>query len=143
MEFKNVRFLGGLDIRLIREWHIDWLSKMKIKVLAIAFDMPNVEEHLKRSLKLLHQGGISHGVIYCFVLGGFFEWDTPEKAENRCRLVLKNGATPFGMYYKGPGASVRKKPVEWGKWASRWAYMPGIYAMAKREKLETYQDTLK
>lgn len=137
---RNVKFLGGLDVRLLKEWHVGWLSRMKLSNVSIAYDMPGVGDDLVRSLGLLHDGCVSHGVIRCFVLAGFFSWDTVVKAEERCRFVLQLGATPCAMYYRGPDDFRHRKPPEWAAWAKRWSWQPGIYAMAKREGIPTYQD---
>lgn len=136
----QVKLLGGLDIRLLKSWHVELISQLKLLNVSIAYDMPNVEDALVEGLYILHDGGISHGVIRCFVLAGFFDWDTPQKAEERCRFVLKYGATPCAMFYRGPDEIRERKPKEWSKWAVRWAWQPGIYAMAKRENIPTYQE---
>jgi len=137
---REVKFLGGLDIQLLRGWHVEWLSRLRLSNVSIAFDNPNEESRLVTSLELLHSGDVGYGVIRCFVLGGFFRWDSPEKAEERCRFVLKHGATPCAMYYRGPNDVKFCKPPEWAAWANRWTCQPGVYAMAKREGIPTYQD---
>ena len=140
---KDVMLMGGLDVRLLEEWHVDRLAKLRLRNVAIAYDMEGVEESLERSLVLLHGGGVPHGKIHCFVLGGFFGWDTPEKAEERCRLVLRLGATPTAMTYRHSNDFSPRKSSEWRKWAIRWSWQKGIYAMAKREGILTYQETLR
>ncbi len=137
---KDVKFLGGLDVRFLKGWHAERLAKLALSNVSIAYDMPGVEPHLERGLRLLHGAGVGHGVIRCFVLAGYFDWDTPDKAEGRCREVLRLGATPCAMFYRGPDEANPRKPVEWSKWAVRWSWQPGVYAMAKREGLLTYQN---
>jgi len=136
---RDVMLKGGLDIRLFAKWHAERIAGLHLRNLAVAYDTKGVEGDLDRILRLLHGVGIPHGKIHCFVLGGFFDWDTPEKAEQRCRLVLKLGATPSAMCYRGMEETEIRKPVGWRKWAIRWQWQKGIYAMAKREGLETYQ----
>ncbi len=136
---KNIKLQGGIDVRLLKKWHVEYISKMKLNNIAIAFDSPNLELKVKRSLKLLLQGNIPYGKIHCFVLGGFFKNDTPEKAEQRCRFVLEHGATPNAMYYRNTLDGNPKKPKEWSDWSLRWQWQRGIYAMAKRENLKTYK----
>jgi hypothetical protein len=139
----DVKLLGGLDVRLLRSWHVEWLSKMKLKNLSIAYDVPGVEDSLVEALQMLHDGGISHGVIRCFVLAGFYSWDTPKKAEERCRFVLKHGATPFAMVYRNMDDERLPTSSEWAKWSNLWKHQRVIYSRAKREGIPTYQETLK
>jgi len=56
---------------------------------------------------------------------------------------LKHGATPCAMYYRGPDEINPKRPKQWNEWTRRWSWQPGVYAMAKREGLETYQEKKK
>jgi hypothetical protein len=116
---------------------------MKLKNVSIAYDMPGVEDSLIDALRMLHDGGISHGLIRCFVLAGFFPEDTVEKAEGRCRLVLEHGATPFAMVYRGRDDMNRSINSEWIKWSNLWKHQIRIYSRAKLEGIPTYQETLR
>jgi len=136
---KEVKLQGGLDVRLLKKWHVEYIAKMKLNNLAIAFDFPKLWGCVQKGLSLLLEGGIPYGKIHCFVLGGFFKGDTPKDAEERCRLVLEHGATPTAMYYRDAVESKRLKPKDWSKWANRWSWQRGIYAMAKKEGLKTYR----
>lgn len=139
---KDVMLMGGVDIRLLKKWQAERIGQLHLRDLAIAYDMEGLEEPLARSLDLLHEAGVPHGKIHCFVLVGFFDWDSPEKAEERCRFVLRHGATPTAMLYRTPDdMNYRKSPV-WASWCLRWAWQRGVYAMAKREGIVTYQDLL-
>jgi len=136
---RDVLLKGGLDVRLLEQWHVERIARLYLRNVAIAYDTKGVENDLEKALHLLHGVGVPHGKIHCFVLGGFFDWDTPEKAEQRCRLVLRLGATPTAMCYRSIEDGKIRKPKLWREWAMRWQWQRGIYAMAKREGLKTYQ----
>lgn len=142
-EEKAVMLLGGLDCRLMRAWHVARIAKLKLRCLAIAYDMEGQEKDLARALDLLHAGGIPHGKIWCFVLGGFFPDDTPDKAEQRAKLVLELGGTPYSMVYRDLNDSSGKKKREWAVWATHWSCQRVVYARAKEFGYPTYQEKMK
>ena len=141
---KGVILSGGLDARLLEKWHAERIAKLNLRNIATAYDSMGVGKSVENALEILHEAGIPHGKIHCFVLGGFFDNDTPEKAEKRCRSVLLWGATATAMYYRGPDEMEKKwKSKEWQKWVTRWSNQRAIYSRAKRDGIPTYQDTLK
>ncbi len=139
---KDVQLGGGIDCRLLKKWQANRIGKLSLRNVAIAFDHENRRESVQRALGLLHDAGVLHGKIHCFVLGGFFDTDSIEKAEERCRFVLRLGATPTAMYYRGLNVREKKRPADWNAWVTRWSWQRGIFAMAKREGITTYQDKL-
>ena len=130
---------GGIDTKLICDWHIDLIAglRKKLERIYIAHDHESMKESTVHAIRLLRNGsGLSIGQLRCFVLMGFDPSDTPAKAESRCQFVLQQGAVPFASYYRGPDDSKGNVPNDWKIVTRRYAWMPGIFAMAKREKLK-------
>lgn len=140
---KGVKLQGGIDVRLLKTWHAKLIAKLNLNNVAIAYDNPKNIKHVQRGLSLLLDMGIPHGKIHCFVLGGFYNWDTPKKAEIRCREIIRFGATPTAMFYRNLNDMDSKRPIEWNKWVQRWSCQRVIFGIAKTEGIVTYQQLKK
>lgn len=138
-EQTDVRFQGGFDVDFLENWHVERAVKIKPKKIYIAFDDDSEHKRaqVKRACDMMLESGIAHGVIHCFVLGGFGD-DTIEAAEDRCRWLLGIGAVPIASTYRGPEELIAKRDPFWNDWQKRWAWQPGIFGMAKREGLKVY-----
>lgn len=111
---------GGLEAARLTAWHIDWLLKLKPKMMWFAYDIPEDLEHLRIVSKMLHDAGLlpSHKVG-CYVLCGW-ENDSIDAAEIRCIDTAKLGFFPQAMLYDDGllfNPVLRKK---WQKWRRGW-----------------------
>ena len=131
---------GGMDIRLLQDWHCDLLKELgsKLERTYIAYDSIGMQERVRRAIgDLRSRAGLNLSQLRCFVLVGYGD-DSLSKAEERCKWVLSQGAVPFASYYRGPDDMAGKRPKEWNGLVSRWAWMPGIFARIKREEPYLY-----
>jgi len=102
---RAVRFLGGLDIRLLRDWHIEELRSLRIKELWLALDSWDLQRQFKKAVEKLRRAGFSRNQIRCYVLAGF---DEPiQEAEGRLRFAYECGALPFVQLYQPPNKKKR------------------------------------
>jgi len=95
---KGIRFVGGLDKRLIKDWHIEELRSLSIKELWLAFDDWYGVGEFKRAMDKLKKAGFSRNQIRCYVLAGFNE--PIQASEERLRFVYDCGALPFIQKYR-------------------------------------------
>lgn len=95
---KQIRFLGGLDKRLLLDWHIEELRSLKIKELWLSFDSWSSKISFVRVMKRLKKAGFSRNQIRCYVLVGFNE--PIQAGEGRLRFVYNCGALPYAQNYQ-------------------------------------------
>jgi organic radical activating enzyme len=95
---KQIRFLGGLDKRLIKDWHIEELRSLKIKELWLSFDSWSNRISFMRVMEKLKKAGFSRNQIRCYVLIGFNE--PIQASEERLRFVYDCGALPYVQVYQ-------------------------------------------
>jgi hypothetical protein len=127
---RPISFSGGLEAKIIKDWHIDLLSTLTIARIYMAYDTPDDYEPLVMAAKKLINAGIaknSHKLM-CYVLIGY-QGDTLSAAEKRCEQVLKLKLTPFAMRYKNER---NEYDPMWTKFQSKWANPYKIYGK-KRE----------
>ena len=114
---KGIRFVGGLDKRLLKDWHIEELRSLKIKELWLAFDnWDNKKDFVKITDKLKKEGFTRHQ-IRCYVLAGFNE--PIQASEERLRFVYECGAMPFIQKYRDENNNQLSK--EDSKFIRQWS----------------------
>ncbi len=116
------KFAGGLDARLLKQWHVAGFQAMGIDELWFACDSRAQLPSLKRASDLLADFRIDQK--RCFVLIGYGD-DTPVDAERRLEVVYRLGFLPFAQVYRN--ADDARRP-EWAdiqrKWSRPAAYRP-------------------
>ena len=112
------QFTGGLDVRLLKDWHITALRDLRPKQMFFACDSPEMLRPVQEAGERLLDAGwtVASRTLRCFVLIGY-PGDTPEAAEERCVAVLKAGFWPMAMLYQGEGAA---PVVTWRPVQQRW-----------------------
>jgi len=95
---KGIRFLGGLDKRLLKDWHIEELRSLRIKELWLAFDSWDNKKEFMRVISKLKKAGFNRNKIRCYVLVGFNE--PIQASEDRLRFVYDCGALPYAQNYQ-------------------------------------------
>ena len=97
---RAIRFSGGLDVRLLRDWHIEELRGLRIKELWLALDSWDTQRQFKKAIERLKRAGFYRNQIRCYVVAGFDEptWES----EGRLRFAYECGALPFVQLYQPP-----------------------------------------
>ena len=118
---KPIEFTGGLEAKILKQWHVDELLKLKPKQLFFAYDTPDDYEPLVRAGKMFYRAGLSHKShnLRCYVLCGY-KGDTPGDAEKRLIATLKAGFMPMAMFFKDR-ENKNTKSREWLKLQRKWA----------------------
>ncbi|MBR0074770.1 MAG: hypothetical protein IJP96_03345 [Synergistaceae bacterium] len=124
-------FTGGLEAKILKEWHVQLLKEVKAERMFFAYDTPDDLEPLMHASKLFkeaHFGNVHN--LMCYVLIGYPK-DTFEAAEERLHTVLNLGFCPYAMLYRDEKGET---DVEWRKFQRLWA-RPTIIFGNKREKV--------
>jgi hypothetical protein len=115
-------FSGGLEAKELRDWHIDLLSKIKIRQMFFSYDTEDDYEPLLIAGKKLMSAGFKIKQMRCYVLIGY-PGDTIGLAEKRLRETLDAGFLPFAMTYRDDAGIIEK---EWARFAKGWIRIPLI-----------------
>ena len=90
---------GGLEAKILKNWHCDLLRESRISRMYFAYDTPDDREPFIEAMKRLDRNGVRRTCRYCYCLIGY-KGDTFEAAEMRLREIWKYGATPYAMLYR-------------------------------------------
>ena len=90
---------GGLEAKILKDWHCDLLRESRISRMYFAYDTPDDREPFIDAMKMLDRHGVRRSYRYCYCLIGY-KGDTFEGAEMRLREIWKYGATPYAMLYR-------------------------------------------
>jgi len=113
-------FTGGLEARLLQDWHVDLLCLLKPKpVMFFAYDTPDDYEPLVVAARKIFDAGFTKAshAVRCYVLIGYPK-DSFGQAESRLRQVLALGITPMAMLYRDQQGEVSD---EWRAFQRQWA----------------------
>jgi hypothetical protein len=114
-----ISLTGGIEAKLLSQWHVDMLSKIRLKELFCAYDTPDDYEPLIEAGKLLKQANITYEnrKARCYVLIGY-KGDTFTKAMKRIKQTLDAGFFPFAMLWRNDKGEFNK---DWKKFQREWA----------------------
>ena len=130
---KAIRFVGGLDVRLLKDWHIEELRTLRIKELWLAFDSWTNKKEFIRAMEKLKKASFNRNQIRCYVLAGF---DEPiQMSEDRLRFVYNCGALPYIQVYQPSNNCKRmagEKSREDNLFVRRWSRPAIIKAMCQK-----------
>jgi hypothetical protein len=121
---RGIDFRGGLDSRLLKDWHIEKLRGLRIKALWLAYDHPATRTYFIKAITKLKKY-FRRDQLRCYVLIGFGK-DTIEEAEARLKFVWDVGALPFAMLYRNGRGDYPSPTSEWKRLQRKWA-RPAIY----------------
>ena len=112
-------FSGGIEAKLLRPWHIDLFTSIRLKELFCAYDTPDDYEPLIEAGKLLKQVNITYEnrKARCYVLIGYPQ-DTLGEALKRIKQTLDAGFFPFAMLWRNEKGEFKK---EWKQFQRQWA----------------------
>ena len=116
---KPAIFSGGIEARLLRPWHIDLFSSIKLKELFCAYDTPDDYEPLIEAGKLFKQANITleNRKARCYVLIGYPN-DTFDGALKRIKQTIDAGFFPFAMLWRNEKGEFKR---EWKQFQRQWA----------------------
>jgi len=89
------------------------ISKMKIPIVRLAYDLPSQKLHVKRTIACLRENGISKRDILVHALYNFTE--TPDEFFERIRDILGWGAVCYPMRFQ-PCDILKKNSYISKKW---------------------------
>ena len=130
-----ITFSGGIEAKLLKPWHIDLFTSIRLKELFCAYDTEDDYEPLIEAGKLLKEANIilENRKARCYILIGYPK-DTFEDALKRIKQTIDAGFFPFVMLYRNEKGEFKK---EWKRFQRQWAN-PIITAInIKNYKLES------
>lgn len=128
---EKTQFTGGLEAKVLKDWHIDLLADLKPQRVFFAYDTEDDYDPLVAAAEKIFSAGFlskASNNIRAFVLMGF-RGDTFVDAERRCRAVLETGMFPMAMVWRDYDG--RRDP-EWIKFAWPWSRPASINSMKRR-----------
>lgn len=123
-------FGGGLDARLLQDWHRPLLDTIRVGELWFACDTLAGLKPLERTAAILD--GIPIKKRRCYVLLAFDPGETLAGAEVRCQQVYALGFLPFAQLYQpfDQAGGLRAYPDAWRRLARKWS-RPAAYRARK------------
>lgn len=125
-------FTGGLEARILQNWHVSLLREVKAQRVYFAYDTADDYEPLVEACRKMFNGGFtaSSHIVHCYVLIGYPK-DTFDAAENRLQQVLDLGLVPMAMLYRGNDGI---EPSDWQPFARKWNRKEIIFSKPKPER---------
>lgn len=124
-------FTGGLEARLLRDWHIDLLLSIKPKRIFFAYDTEDDYEPLVQATNMVFNSNVlskaSNGVRVYVLMG--YPGDTIKQAEKRLMRVLQTGAFPMAMVMRD---EYGRREHQWIKFAWPWSRPASIGALKRQ-----------
>ena len=125
---ERAQFTGGLEAKILKDWHIDLLADLKPQRVFFAYDTEDDYEPLVVTAEKIFRAGFlskASNNVRAFVLMGF-RGDTFADAKRRCMAVLETGMFPMAMVWRGKDGT---RDPEWVKFAWPWSRPASINAM--------------
>ena len=115
---ERAKFTGGIDTKLLKQWHIDEFVKLNPSAIYIAYDTPDdLDPMIEAGIKFKNSGYTLRGrKLYCYLLMGYPK-DTIEQAEKRCHETINAGFIPFAMLWKDKDGNVNNG---WRRFSKEW-----------------------
>lgn len=112
-------FSGGIEAKLLKSWHVDLFSQIRLKELFCAYDTPDDYEPLVEAGKLFKEANITYEnrKARCYVLIGY-NGDTILNALKRIEDTIKAGFFPFAMLWRDENNQPNR---EWRNFQRQWA----------------------
>jgi len=116
-----ITFTGGIEAKILKPWHVDLLSQIKLNYLFCAYDTPDDLEPLHEAGRLLGEANITihNRKACCYVLIGYPK-DTQQAALKRIHQTIDAGFFPFAMLWKNEKGEENKQFRQFQRqWANR------------------------
>ena len=114
---KKAEFTGGLEAKILQDWHIDLLWELRPKRMFFAYDTPDDLEPLVVAGNKLRYANFTRSHMACYVLIGWPK-DTFENAKRRLLQTWKAGFLPMAMLWKNKNGD---EDPEWRRFQRAWA----------------------
>lgn len=129
---RRAEFTGGLDYRLLTDWHVEQLASLKPKpVVWMAYDPGDELDGVRDAAKRLLNAGWAprpgrqrHDILRAYVLIGFPK-DCLADADQRLREMLDCGITPMAMLWRNAKGETTH---EWRQFQRQWARPAIVHA---------------
>jgi MoaA/NifB/PqqE/SkfB family radical SAM enzyme len=132
---KAIRFVGGLDSRLLTSRHVEDLRCLRIKELFFSYDEPDRWRSLLDAAIKLQKAGFAYHKLRCYVLVKFDPKETVEDAEKRLQVCYRMGFMPFVQIYRSPDATIRGSThLPKGEYKGSWNELREIWSRPARIK---------
>lgn len=110
-------FTGGIEAKILKEWHIKLFKEVKAERIYFAYDTPDDLEPLRNAARMFKEAEfLSPSRLKCYVLIGYPQ-DTFEHAEQRLQTVKELGICPMAMLYRDKEGKVTD---EWRRFQRKW-----------------------
>ena len=134
-----VVFGGGLEAKLLQQWHVEELVSLKdnLATVLFAYDTPDDLEPLQQAGRMLAKAGLitkDNAVFRCYLLVGFPK-DSYGEAEKRIHQAMSAGFCPYIMPYRDKKGEANEG---WKQFRRRWHGMTHIVrsiCVERRRKL--------
>ena len=113
----DVDFNQGFDARLITQEVADKISRLKTRLIRLAFDNSRDRQAVSRAISFLLKAGVRKRKIVVYTL--FNYTDTPSDFLDRVRQLLQWGVVSYPMRYE-PLCSLIKNEFVSPKWNAKW-----------------------
>lgn len=115
-QVEKAKFTGGLEARLLADWHCALIRDLKPASMFFAYDMPSEWESLVEAKKTLQRAGIKidRQKMFVYVLIGY-RGDTIAAALKRVQRVKQLGFCPFAMLYSNTGPAWQEFQRNWSR----------------------------
>jgi len=124
---QKAEFRGGLEAKILKQWHVDLLADLKPKQMFFAYDTEDDLEPLIEASKMLLGAGFNRHQLRCFCLIGYPK-DTMQEAEKRLRQIIALGMFPMAMLWKNQNGD---EDQTWRKFQKGWCRPAAIYAQTR------------
>lgn len=116
---KPAKFTGGIEAKLLKPWHVELFSGIRLEELFCAYDTPDDYEPLVWAGHMLNAANINYAnrKARCYVLIGY-PGDTFEKALKRIEQTVKAGFFPFAMLWRNDKGEVN---TNWKQFQRQYA----------------------
>jgi len=109
----EVDFNQGLYARLVDEEVANFISKMKIPIIRLAYDLEEQREHVKKAIHYIGEAGISKRKILVYTLFNYTE--SPDEFFERVKEILNWGAVCYPMRFQ-PVNTLKKDSFVSSNW---------------------------
>ncbi len=123
---EKARFTGGIDTKLLKEWHVERFAELKPKMVYFAYDTPDDFEPLVNAGKLIRNvyKTVMRANFGVYTLIGYPK-DTIELATERLSAVRDLGFYPYAMLYRD---DKHIPSIEWKHFQREWIRAKIIYS---------------
>jgi hypothetical protein len=110
-------FGGGLEAKILKEWHVALLWDLIPECLYFAYDTEDDLDSLIEAGKKLRYANFTRRKLKCYVLIGYKN-DTLEKAKKRLLQTWEAGFSPMSMLWRNKKGD---KTKEWSVFQREWS----------------------